>query len=114
MSIDDERELRQRLGAVLDTITPRPAPVDAVVRQGRNVMIRRRIAVVAGAAAVAVAGFTAPAWLHLRSPGLPPAAPLVTVVPPGPHPAAGLIASGVVGTRHLRAGKQQCMSVLRG
>src|SRR5450432_263920 len=103
MSIDDERELRQRLGAVLDTITPRPAPVDAVVRQGRNVMIRRRVAVVAGAAAVAVAGLTAPAWLHLRSPGLPPAAPLVTVVPPGPHPAAGLIASCVVGTRHWRA-----------
>jgi hypothetical protein len=103
MSIDDERELRQRLGAALDTITPRPAPVDAVVRQGRNFMMRRRIAVVAGAAAVAVVGLTAPGWLHLQSAGPPPAAPLVTVVRPGPHPAAGLIASGVVGTRHWRA-----------
>lgn len=71
MSIDEERELRQRLGAVLDTITPRPAPVDAVVRQGRNVMIRRRIAVVAGAAAVAVLGLTAPGWLH-RQAAAPP------------------------------------------
>jgi hypothetical protein len=99
MSIDDERELRQRLGAALDTITPRPAPVDAVVRRGRNVVIRRRIAVAASLAAVVVVGLAVPAWLH-RPAGPPPAAPQVTVVPPGPHSAAGLIASGVAGGTH--------------
>jgi hypothetical protein len=105
MSIDDERELRQRLGAALDTVAPRPAPVDAVVRQGRNFMIRRRIGVVAGiaatAAAVAVLGVAGPGWLH-RQAGPPPAPALVTVVPPGPRAPAGLIASGVVGTRRWR------------
>ena len=64
MSIDDERELRQRLGAALDTITPRPAPVDAVVRRGRNVVIRRRAAIAVSLAAVVVVGLAVPAWLH--------------------------------------------------
>ena len=117
MSIDEERELRQRLGAVLDTITPRPAPVDAVVRQGRNVMIRRRLSMAAGLAAVAVAALVVPAWLHQQHAGPAAARPLVTDVSPGPHSVAGLIASGVVGSTrwHVIAEKpghgNQCFQI---
>jgi hypothetical protein len=59
MSIDDERELRQRLEAALGTITPRPAPVGAVLRQGRTVRTRRRVLVGACVAAAVVAGLVA-------------------------------------------------------
>jgi hypothetical protein len=103
MSIDDERELRQRLGAALDTITPRPAPVGAVVRQGKNVMIRRRLSMAAGLAAVAVAALVVPAWLHQQHAGPAAARPLVTDVGPGPHSVAGLIASGIVGSTRWHA-----------
>jgi hypothetical protein len=101
MSIDDERELRQRLDAALETITPRPAPVGAVLRQGRTVRTRRRVLAGACVAAAVVVGLSVPALLH-RQAAAPSPAPLVTVVPPGPHSPAGLVASGVVGSRHWR------------
>src|ERR1022692_719680 len=130
MSIDEDRELRQRLGAVLDTITPRPAlgrgpgplpagpgPGHGGVRQGRNVMIRRRLSMAAGLAAVAVAALVVPAWLHQQHAGPAAARPLVTDVSPGPHSVAGLIASGVVGSTrwHVIAEKpghgNQCFQI---
>ena len=104
MSTSAERELRQRLSAVLDEMTPGPAPVGLVIRRGRGVR-RRRIAgatAAALAAAAAVAGFS---WLGLRLPSQAPAAPppVVTVVPPGPGAPAGLIASGTVGSERWSA-----------
>ena len=101
MSIDDERELRQRLDAALGTITPRPAPVGAVLWRGRTVRTRRRVAVGACVAVAAAVGLSVPAWLH-RHAAAPSPVPLVTIVPPGPHSPAGLVASGVVGSRHWR------------
>ena len=49
--MDNEQDLRARLGTALDDLAPGPLPFDAVVRQGRMVVIRRR----ATAAAVALA-----------------------------------------------------------
>jgi hypothetical protein len=100
MSTSAEQELRQRLSAVLDEMTPGPAPVGAVIRRGRGVR-RRRIAGATAAALAAVAVVAGFSSLGLRLPSQAPAAPppVVTVVPPGPGATAGLIASGRVGTR---------------
>jgi hypothetical protein len=43
MSTSAEQELRRRLSAVLDEMTPGPAPVGVVIRRGRGVR-RRRVA----------------------------------------------------------------------
>jgi hypothetical protein len=105
MSTSAEQELRKRLSAVLDEMTPGPAPVGVVIRRGRGVR-RRRVAGAAAAvlaAAAAVAGFS---WLGLRLPSQAPVAPrppVVTVVPPGPGAPAGQIASGTVGRAHWSA-----------
>src|SRR5690242_13279970 len=103
MSTSAEQELRKRLSAVLNEMTPGPAPVGVVIRRGRGVR-RRRVAGTAAAvlaAAAAVAGFS---FLGLRLPSQAPVAPrppVVTVVPPGAP--AGQIASGTVGRAHWSA-----------
>ena len=100
MSIDDERDLHEKLEAAFGAITPRPAPVDRAVRRGRAIRVWRRVAVAAGAAAVVAIGvFAVPSLLH-SSAAPAPAAPVVTytatVQAPGPHSAPGLIALGTI------------------
>ena len=104
MSTSAEQELRQRLSAVLDEMTPGPAPVGTVIRRGRAVR-RRRIAGATAAALAAVAAVAGFSSLGLRLPSQAPAAPppVVTVVPPGPGAPAGLIASGTVGRERWSA-----------
>jgi len=105
MSTSAEQELRQRLSAVLDEMTPGPAPVGTVIRRGRAVR-RRRIAGAAAAALATVAVVAGFSTLGLRLPLQAPAAPpppVVTVVPPGPGAPTGLIASGTVGREHWSA-----------
>ena len=103
MSTSAEQELRQRLSAVLDEMTPGPAPVGTVIRRGRAVR-RRRIAGATAAALAAVAVVAGFSSLGLRLPSQAPAAPpVVTVVPPGPGAPAGLIASGTVGRERWSA-----------
>jgi hypothetical protein len=100
----DEQELRGRLNTALMTITPRPAPIDAVMRQGRHLMYRRRISAAGSLAAVAVAAVAVPAALHQHTAGPAPTRPAtVTVVRPGPGSPAGLIASGTVGAKRWSA-----------
>ena len=60
MSTDHERNIRDRLGGALDTITPPSTPVDAVRRQGRTIRLRRRAAVAAGLAVVIGLGVALP------------------------------------------------------
>ena len=60
MSIDEEREVRQRLGAALDGMTPSPAPVAATLRRGRTLRVRRRIGVAAGLAVAVGVGLAVP------------------------------------------------------
>ena len=103
MRIDDERDLHEQLEVAFGAITPRPAPVDGATRRGRAIRVRRRVAVVAGAAAVvAIGALAVPSLLH-RSAAAGPVAPVggntVTVQAPGPHSAPGLIASGTIDGR---------------
>jgi hypothetical protein len=105
MSTGAEQEMRKRLSAVLDGITPGPAPVAAVIRRGRTVR-RRRITGATAAALAVVAAVVGFGPLGLRLPSAAPEnprPPVVTVVPPGPGAPAGQIASGTVGRQHWSA-----------
>jgi hypothetical protein len=115
MSIHDEPDLRERLGGVLDTITPSPAPVSATVRQGEAIKMRRWIYAAAGLAVVAILAAVGPGVLHRALAPAGPASYRVTVHPPGPGSGAGLIASGTINARHWKVvaatpgGGSQCI-----
>jgi hypothetical protein len=100
MSIDDERELRLRLDSALEGITPSPAPVPAILRRGRTIRIRRRVGVVAGLAAAVGVALAAPGLVHLIVRQTPEISNeqkwVLSVYPPGPHAAPGLIAWGTI------------------
>ena len=103
MSTDDERDLRRRLGGVLEAVAPSPAPVAATVRQGKMIRIRRQVAVAAGLAvvagvSVAVPGLLRPASREPEAGGRPK----VTVDQIGPGAARGLIGSGTINGRRWR------------
>jgi hypothetical protein len=102
MSID-EGELRASLSTALDELDYRPLPLDSVVSQGKAVVLRRRLTVLAGALAVVVAAVAGPVTAHQAGPSVAPAGspyPVVTVQPPGPGSPRGLIASGRLNHRH--------------
>jgi len=96
VSIDDERDLHERLDGAVEAITPRPAPVDGVMRHGRVIRWRRRAVAVAAVAVVAAGAVAVPSIRHAASER--PTAPryTVTVQPPGPHAPPGLVASGTI------------------
>jgi hypothetical protein len=99
MSIDEARDLRERLDRDFQAITPRRAPVESTIRQGKAIRMRRRVTAALGAAVVAATGVAVPALLHQHA-RQEAAAKVVTVYPPGPHSPAALIASGTVGRLH--------------
>ena len=77
MTATEERQLRRALHGTLQSVSPPPVPLEAIVRRGRGVRLRR-----AGAAAgaIALAGLVAIAVTGLAPrggglPAAPPAAP---------------------------------------
>jgi hypothetical protein len=97
VSIDDERDLYERLDGAVEAITPPPAPVDGVMRHGRVIRWRRRAVAVAGVAVVAAGAVAVPSIRHAATHH--PAATArytATVQAPGPQAPPGLIASGTV------------------
>jgi hypothetical protein len=50
-----ERELRGQLGSALDGFVPGPVPMPALIRQGKAIVVRRRIVTIAAVALVIVA-----------------------------------------------------------
>lgn len=103
MSVDEERELRRRLGGVLEAVNPAPAPVEATVRRGRLIRLRRQVSVVVGLAvvvgvAVGVPGLLRPASREPQGAGKPK----VTVDQLGPHAVRGVIGSGTINGRRWR------------
>lgn len=94
-------DLNARLDQTFAAIDPGPAPVEAAMEHGKKIRTRRRAAVLAGSVAV-IAGAVAcvPALAHHQGLPSPASNPIrVTVNPPGPHSPAGMIASGLVGTK---------------
>jgi hypothetical protein len=125
MSIDEERELRQRLSSALDEVTPSPAPLAATLRRGKTIRTRRRIGVVAGLAAAVGIALAAPRLVHqmVRQPPIVRQQKWVlTVNPPGPHPPKGEIASGTINGKRWQMSVQgngtgpngQCIEVDQG
>jgi hypothetical protein len=97
VSIDDQRDLYERLDRAVEAITPPAAPVDGVMRRGKVIRWRRRSVAVAGVAAVVAAGAIAvPSLRHAASQDPATSRYTVTVQSPGPHSPAGLMASGTV------------------
>jgi hypothetical protein len=93
MSIVDEQDLSQRLSAVLDAITPSPAPVGAALRNGKFIRAKRNIGITAGLAVVAGLVVAAPGLLHQPAhSGVSPVRPTVMVrhlCPTGPRGVPG-------------------------
>jgi hypothetical protein len=73
VSIQEERELRERLGGLLDAVTPRQAPVIAAVQRGKGIRMRRRIAVATGLAVLVGGAVLTPVVLHAVDAAPPPA-----------------------------------------
>ena len=95
MSIQDESELRDRLGGLLYGIEPGPAPVAGTMRRGKGIRMRRWISVTAGVAGLAAGAVLLPGLL--QSHHVSPIAPLhykVTVSPIGAGARPGLIGQG--------------------
>ena len=94
-------DLHEDLNTAFAAVEPGAAPVEAAMLTGRKIRNRRRAGLLAGAVAVVVAAVVgvpsltsqkalpAPTTGHIR----------VTVNPPGPHSPAGLIASGLIGSK---------------
>lgn len=104
MSIHDERDLRAQLGTAIDDFAPGPIPLPSVVRQGKAVVLRKRVTAASAAVAILVAAAVGgpAAFRALHGFSAPSAGTRyhVTVNPPGPGSRKGLIASGRVGHRH--------------
>lgn len=106
MSIQEERELSERLGDLLGGVDPRPAPVDMVVRRGRGIKRRRYAAVAAGLAVVVAGAVLGPTVIRSQLSAPPPAAPkhyYVTVSPPAKGAKPGVIATGSINGWHWQA-----------
>ncbi|MGO8956207.1 MAG: hypothetical protein ACLQFR_02350 [Streptosporangiaceae bacterium] len=102
MSIQDERDLRDRLTGLLDSLDPSPAPVARVMSRGKGIRMRRWISVAAGLAVIAAGASLLPGFLQ-QTPL--PSAPMhykVTVQPLGKHARGGVIAAGVTDGKHWR------------
>ena len=103
MSIQDERDLRDRLDGLLDGIEPNPAPVTAAVRRGSGIRLRRRISVAAGLAVIVAGAIVLPGLLRAGAPA--PVAPrhyTVTVKVLGRTAPDGVIGAGTIGTNRWR------------
>jgi len=117
VSIDDERDLYERLDSAVEAITPRPAPVDGVMRHGRVIRWRRRAVAVAAVAVVAAGAVAVPSLRPAATQHQPATSHYTaTVQAPGPHSPAGLIASGTVNGQHwaLTAGRPGAGGAGRG
>jgi hypothetical protein len=99
VSIQDERELAERLGSLFGGIEPGPAPLGATIRAGRGIRRRRRITAAAGIAVIVAGAAIIPAVLHSIGAPPPPATPrhhhyTVTVNHLPAQARHGVIASG--------------------
>jgi hypothetical protein len=93
---DDEQAIRQRLHTELGSLEISPAPVAAVIRQGKSIRSRRR-AVTGGFAAVAVVAVLAGRFLTQG-----PAPGTVTVNAASPGAPGGVFASGTANEKPWR------------
>lgn len=123
MSTDNDmyrEHLRDQLIAVLNDVTPHPAPTAAVKRQGKAIRNRRRVGVVAGLAVGIIAAALVPGLLHQSKAQVPVTPehkdPKVTVGTVGRGAQRGLIARGAIEGKPWRItlswmGKNLCVGI---
>ena len=94
-------DLHEDLNTALGAVEPGAAPVEAAMLHGKKIRNRRRAGLLAGAVAVVAAAVVGvPAFTHDEALPQPTTTHIrVTVNPPGPHSPAGLIASGLIGSK---------------
>jgi len=94
-------DLHEELNTALAAVEPGAAPVEAAMLTGRKIRNRRRAGLLAGiVAAVAAVAVGVPALSRPDALPQPVTNQIrVTVNPPGPHSPAGLIASGLIGSK---------------
>jgi hypothetical protein len=103
MSIQDERDLRARLGVLLDSVDPAPVPAASVLRRGRVIKMRRWVSAVAGVAVLAVGAVVLPSLIHHSG-----ATPMssrhykVTVQDLGSTVKGGVVGAGTINNRRWR------------
>src|SRR5580704_6955528 len=95
MSLQDERELRARLGGVLSAVEPGPRPVVGTMQRGKGIRMRRWISVAAGVVVLAAGAVVLPGLLRAH-PAIPtaPRHHKVIVTPIRPVARPGLIGQG--------------------
>jgi hypothetical protein len=101
MSIQDERELRDRLSGLLAAVEPGPPPVVGTKRRGRGIRMRRWVSAAAGLAVIAAGAALVPVLIQSRNAG--PAAPAhykVTLTRLGATARAGVIGAGTIDGKH--------------
>src|SRR6516162_1634575 len=89
MTATEDRELRRAMRGLLQDVPPSAVPLEAIVRRGKGIRLRRAGAAVGG---LALAGIVAATTLALAG-GRHQAAP--ATVPVGPVAPGGVIAQGV-------------------
>lgn len=103
MSIQDERDLRTRLGGLMGGVEAAPAPIARAMRRGRVIRMRRWVSAAAGVAVLAAVAVVVPQLIQDNG-----ATPMVsgrytvTVQELGPTAKGGVIATGTIDSKHWR------------
>jgi hypothetical protein len=99
MTATQDRELRRTLHGTLGSLPPSPVPIEAIIRRGKGIRLRRAGVAVGVLALAAIAGATlAPA--ASRQPAVPATAPAA------PSPPDGVFARGIAGGHAWRLAVQ--------
>ena len=98
MSIQDERDLRGRLGGLLDSIEPVPAPISRAMQRGKVIRMRRWVAAAAGVAVIAAGSVVLPRLIdgHRSVAPIAPRHYKVTVQDLGLSAKGGVIGAGTI------------------
>src|SRR5215472_1242224 len=99
MTATEDRELRRTLHSTLGSLPPSPVPIEAIIRRGKGIRLRRAGAAVGVLALAAIAG-AALAPAASRQPAVPATAPAA------PSPPDGVFARGIAGGHAWRLAVQ--------
>jgi hypothetical protein len=79
----EDRKLRQVMRETLRSLPPSPPPVEAIVRRGQRIRLRRAVAAVGGLALAGIIAVTSAALRGSPQPTVPAAGPTITAGPDG-------------------------------
>jgi hypothetical protein len=83
LTATEDRELRRTLHSTLGSVQPAPVPIEAIIRRGKGVRLRRAGAAAGALGVAGIIAVAAAALLGSQQPTVPPAAPAITAGPDG-------------------------------